>query len=486
MITIGTRRECFFDDFLIDRDKTSAGRLLHKPQIRELTMTFDSPWEGDGCDFFHFFYDEGIYRMYYLGWSYAKLRSGEGAIKVCYAESKDGVTYSRPALGICEFEGSKENNIILDEKTLRFDNFYVFKDENPDCPENRKYKAVALDLSQNALIAFYSADAIHFEKGEVITRKGAFDTLNVAFWDQAAGIYRCYIRGFHVPGDLEYEDPEDESPLSLEGPERNKRVRDIRYLESKDFVTWTRPVHLDFGEKPDIPLYTNVISRYPRAPHILVGFPTRYVERQEWTGSFEVLCGAQARKERMQSGKRMGLAITDCIFMTSRDGVRFTRYDEAFIRPGAEHETNWVYGSGYPTVGFVETPSHVRPDCDHELSMFCFENHLSGKPTQLRRYTLRLDGFCSMHAGEAEEVLVTRPFVFEGKRLFANLSTSAWGYLYFELSCGERTVRSCEMFGDSTQKLICFEEDIAAFAGRETVLTVHMRDADLYSIQFCE
>ena len=113
MITRGTRRECFFDDFLIDRDKTSAGRLLHKPQIRELTMTFDSPWEGDGCDFFHFFYDEGIYRMYYLGWSYAKLRSGEGAIKVCYAESKDGVTYSRPALGICEFEGSKENNIIL-------------------------------------------------------------------------------------------------------------------------------------------------------------------------------------------------------------------------------------------------------------------------------------------------------------------------------------------------------------------------------------
>ena len=118
--------------------------------------------------------------------------------------------------------------------------------------------------------------------------------------------------------------------------------------------------------------------------------------------------------------------------------------------------------------------------------MFCFENHLSGKPTQLRRYTLRLDGFCSMHAGEAEEVLVTKPFVFEGRQLYANLSTSAWGYLYFELSCGERTVRSCEMFGDSTQKLICFEEDIAAFAGRETVLTVHMRDADLYSIQFCE
>ena len=345
MILIGTRKECFFDDFLIDKERTSARRQLHKPQVGEITMTLDCPWEGDGCDFFNFFYDEGIYRMYYLAWSVEALSSG------------------KPVL-------------------------------------------------------------------------------------------------------------------------RNERVRDIRYLESEDFENWTRPVHLDFGDKPDIPLYTNVVSPCPGAPHILVGFPTRYVERKEWTPCYEVLCGAEARKKRMEGSRRMGLAVTDCIFMTSRDGVHFTRYDEAFIRPGAEHGTNWVYGSCYPTVGIVETSSAVKADCDREWSMFCYENHMSGQATQIRRYALRQDGFCSMHAGEQEEILVTKPFVFEGKKLYANLSSSAWGYLYFELSCGGRTIRSCEMFGDSVEKEIGFEEEIEEFAGKETVLTVRLRDADLYSIRF--
>lgn len=483
MINIGTKRECFFDNYLIDTDKSCAKILLHKPEIKEITMTLDKPWEGDGSDFFNFFYDEGIYRMYYLGWDFEHLRSGKGSIKVCYAESRDGISYSRPNLGICEYEGSKDNNIILDEKIMRFDNFFVFKDKNPACEKGQEYKAIALDLEKKALFAFYSSDAIHFEKGEILTEKGAFDTLNTVFWDEDEEIYRMFIRGFHVPGDLEYKDADDERPLYIDDVDRNERVRDIRYLWSKDFKTWSRPVHLDFGCKPDVPLYTNVVSQYPRAPHILVGFPTRYVERKEWTPTYDALCGAEERKKRMELSPRMGLTVTDCIFMTSRDGEHFTRYDETFIRPGAEHATNWVYGSCYPAVGFVETPSHVREGCDTELSMFCFENHLIS-PAQIRRYTIRMDGFCSVHAGEEEAVLVTKPFVFEGSKLFANISTSAWGYMYFTLSCEGKTVKSYEIFGDSTNKPICFEEDFSSFEGKETILTVRMRDADLYSIKF--
>jgi len=486
MINIGSRRECFFDTFIVDKEKTSANILLHKPEIKNITMTCDEPWEGDCSDFFNFFFDDeaGIYRMYYLGWAYQRENPEEMAIRVCYAESKDGITYTKPNLGICEFRGSKENNIIFDEKTMQFDNFYVFKDKNPECKSGQKYKAIALDLSQNALVAFYSNDGIHFEKGNVLTDKGAFDTLNVAFWDEDAKMYRCYIRGFHVSGDLEYKDPEDERPLFLSPSDRNVRVRDIRYMESEDFESWTRPVHIDFGDKPDVPLYTNVVSKYYRAPHIFVGFPTRYMEREEWTPCYDVLCGLEGRKKRFEKGRRQGLTVTDCVFMTSRDGVKFTRYDESFIRPGAEHETNWVYGSCYPSVGFVETPSHINPDCDNELSMFCYENHMSGKPAALRRYTLRLDGFASMHAGENEEILTTKPFVFEGSKLFANISTSAWGYMYFELTCGGKTVKSCEMFGDSVNKQICFEDDISQFAGKETILKIRMRDADIYSFKF--
>ncbi len=485
MFHIGTRRECFFDDFLIDKERSTTSTLLHKPQIKDVTMVCDEPWEGDGCDFFNFFYDDGIYRMYYLGWEVPKKESDTLSIRVCYAESKDGLTYEKPRLGICDFCGSKENNIILDQATMEFDNFYVFKDENPACKKGEKYKAIALDISKKALVAFYSDDGIHFEKGDIITEKGAFDSLNVAFWDKDAALYRCYIRGFHEPGDLKHAHPDDERPLYVDGVIRNEKIRDIRYMESKDFKNWTRPMHLDFGDKPDVPLYTNVVSKYPRAPHVLVGFPTRYIERKEWTPCFDALCGAQARMSRFQRNKRMGLTVTDCVFMTSRDGVHFARYDESFIRPGAEHETNWVYGSGYPTVGFVETPSHVNPDCDKELSMFCFEGHMSGTPTKVRRYALRLDGFRSVHAGETEETLVTKPFVFEGSRLFANISTSAWGYMHFELQATDgRSISSFEMFGDSVDKPICFHEDISSLAGAEVVLRVRMRDADLYSIKF--
>ena len=43
---------------------------------------------------------------------------------------------------------------------------------------------------------------------------------------------------------------------------------------------------------------------------------------------------------------------------------------------------------------------------------------------------------------------------------------------------------SCEMFGNSTDKLIGFEKDLSAFAGKEVVMTVRMCDADLYAIRF--
>ena len=41
MINIGSRRECFFDTFLIDEGKTTAERRLHKPVRREVLLTMD-------------------------------------------------------------------------------------------------------------------------------------------------------------------------------------------------------------------------------------------------------------------------------------------------------------------------------------------------------------------------------------------------------------------------------------------------------------
>lgn len=488
MIDIGTRRECFFDDFLVDTQKTTVKTTLHHPQRRELVFAHDEPWEMGGGTYHNFFCDNGLYRMYYLAWKADDVDDPNArVIRVCYAESSDGINWIKPKLGICEFDGSRDNNIILDDKMMKFDCFYVFRDDNPQCIAGQKYKAVGLHFEKKALCSFYSPDGIHFEFGGVITDKGAFDTLNVVFWDKENQIYRGFIRGFHISGDLEGKDDYDDKPLYLPDADRNLRVRDIRYMESKDFVNWSEPKLLDFGGKPDIPLYTNCVSQYERAPHIMIGFPTRYVERKEWSKCFDELCDKERRKKRIAIEKRLGLATTDCLFMCSRDGIHFTRYDEAFMRPGAEFCTNWRYGCCYPTIGFALAGSHVAEDADNELSMLCHETieTENGSMRYLRRYILRQDGFCSLHAGEKEEVLVTKPFVFDGDKLYANISTSAAGYMYFEIKASDgKEVKSCEMFGDSIDKLIGFEDDLTEFSGKEVVMTVRMCDADLYAIKF--
>ena len=99
---------------------------------------------------------------------------------------------------------------------------------------------------------------------------------------------------------------------------------------------------------------------------------------------------------------------------------------------------------------------------------------------------LQADGFVSFYAPAKERVIVTKPFTFEGSRLLANMETSARGYIYFTIKSADGdVVESCEMFGDSTDKKIGFEDgDIAKLCGKEVVLEMRMLDADIYAIRF--
>ncbi len=487
-MNIGKKRECFFDNYLIDTMRTTAEARIHHPVRRELVFKHDAEWEGCGCDFQNFFYDEeyGKYRMYYLGWKLADDATGSDGIRACYAESVDGIHWERPNLGLVEYNGSKDNNILLNSQMHpRLDNFMVFKDTNPDCPKEERYKAILrMVLSGNpkevlcdfCLRCMTSEDGIHFNYAWTIHEHGAYDSLNVAFWDENAKLYRCYFRGNHKVGDKSID-----VKMGLE-------VRDIRYMESKDFKTWSQPKLLDFGDTEDIPLYTNVCQNYYRAPQYVIGFPTRYIERKAWTKNYDELCGKEKRQKRMKGGEpRDGLVVTDCIFMASRDGESFTKYDEAFMRPGPEFPENWVYGDCYPFRGIIQTSSDI-PGADPEISMFAFFNHWMGLDyaTDVYRYTIRCDGFVSRHAGAVEKMLVTKPFIYDGSDMYANISTSARGYIYFTLKSKDgEVIESCEMFGDSIDKKIGFEDgDVAKLSGKEVVLEVRMLDADIYAIRF--
>ena len=50
-VAIGSRREVFWDEALIDTARTTAALTLHQPEPRDVVLVHDAPWEGDGCDY---------------------------------------------------------------------------------------------------------------------------------------------------------------------------------------------------------------------------------------------------------------------------------------------------------------------------------------------------------------------------------------------------------------------------------------------------
>ena len=240
----------------------------------------------------------------------------------------------------------------------------------------------------------------------------------------------------------------------------------------------------DFGAADDYPLYTNAAQPYYRADHVFVGFPSRYVERAEWTGNYDQLPGAELRKKLVAIHPRYGLAMTDCVFMSSRDGRRWRRWEEAFMTPGIERERNWVYGDCFPAAGMIETPGS-GPGAPAELSMYAPEKHWSQQPAELRRHTLRADGFASYHATYQPQRLATNPFIFSGRDLSINFATSAAGFVTVRLCAGGRVLTSCELFGDSLDRRVVFEGgEVSQLAGQPVTMEMELSDADVYSFQF--
>jgi len=119
-VDIGSRRELFVDDHVIEKIEGDARLELQEPVPREVVLVTDKPWEGNTSAYYTVFRDkdasgEDILRMYYRGSGYDReIRDKTHRQVTCYAESKDGIHWTRPNLGLFEFEGSTENNIVWD------------------------------------------------------------------------------------------------------------------------------------------------------------------------------------------------------------------------------------------------------------------------------------------------------------------------------------------------------------------------------------
>lgn len=491
VIDLGDRRELFVDEFLV-QEKTNLELKLHSPVPHEVVMTRDAPWEGTGSTFQTVFRDGEIIRLYYMGMELTsvdgtKFRHNPGDPSarrnpvVCYAESKDGVNWTRPMLGLFAFNGSKQNNIIWDAAHL--DNFVPFKDTNPDCPPDELYKAVSSGRSASGELGLYalkSSDGIHWsylQQDPIITR-GMFDTQNNAFWDPSRQQYWCYVRDFHGPDGQ----PTDDTKTG---------IRDILVATSKDFRHWTEPRRLDYGDSPDEALYVNGVRPYYRAPQLLLGFPLRYIDRPYSPAAMRNLPDPEHRRARMAFSPRFGTVVTDGMFMSSRDGENFHRWDEAFIRPGPQRKDNWVYGDGVMSIGLLETPAKDNT-AEPELTIYTHEDHWK-KPTKLRRNTLRIDGFVSLHAKREPGEYVSKLITFVGHELSLNFATSAAGYIRIEIQDesgqplpGFSLAECDELFGDTIDRVVSWQDrtELSALAGRPLRLRMILSDADLYSLKF--
>ena len=465
---IGSRRELLVDDFLIDTITGGSELRLHHPTERSTTFTCDRPWEGDWSGSPTFIQDGDRYLMYYRGARWPGVGQPYQFYQ-CYAVSEDGIHWTRPELGLVAFDGSSRNNILL-KKNGAFD---PFLDANPACHPDQRFKALP---ANGALHAWASPDGIRWSpmRREPVVTQGKFDSQNVAFWDGTRGRYVAFYRAMRGPND----EMTDEGPQL--GLDENGPARDVLTSTSPDFLNWEEPRWLQYPGAPREQIYLNQIRPYHRAPHLFVGFPGRFMAGRE----------IEKGLPTTEHPAYKYASICETLFMSSRDGLHFNRWSEAFIRPGPRRE-RWIYGATFPGYGLITTRSEIEGMPD-ELSLYVNDGggwSQRGTATRFRRYTIRVDGFVSMHAPMSGGGFVTRPIVFDGGTLTMNYATSAAGSIQVEIQDPQGIALpgfelTDEIYGDQIEGAIPWKGDLGHLSGLPVRLRVLLKDADLYSFRF--
>ena len=455
-IDIGTRRELFVDGLLLDTLQDARLDLKH-PERREVSFTCNAPWEDNVAGFYSVFRDGGLVKLYYR----AGISDWNNEDNTqCYAmavSTDNGLTFTRPSLGILAFNGSRDNNLLQAGGIPQIPP--AFLDTNPACPPEQRYKGLTARWQE--LYAQVSSDGLRWHNiiDGPVKMTGSFDTINTAFWDAHARRYRSYTRYFINMN----EGTTAENVLGG----KPTVVRAIQCSTSEDFIHWDPPLPLTYHDNEScIQLYTNAIVPCPDAEHIYVGFPNRYVQ------------------ERKPVEEHPYFGVNDNLFMASRDGLNWTRYLDAWVRPGLDPR-NWTDRNNYPTWGIVETSPT-------EWSIYISEHYRQpDAPCLLRRLSIRPHGFVSLHAGYDGGEVVTKPFLFGGRELRLNCSTSAIGSIWVEVQDEHGnpqpgfTLQDMEaIYGDELDRPVSWKGgDLSKQIGKPVRLRFLLKDADIYAMR---
>ena len=322
-------------------------------------------------------YDGNHFRMWYSAWAREDtqaLFAGTAGHHVGYAESRDGIHWTKPSLGQYEFGGSTDNNIVdLGERDHGGHAYMpmVVLDHRESDP-NRRYKMIVEQRGRNLLLV--SPDGIRWTPVAPVAQKGWSDQRSL-FYDT-----------------LE-DDPEKKWKVySHCGARAPIGLRKICRDWSRDLIHWT--------SDPRNPV------AHPRASQAV-----EYHLISVWIDS-EIYLGLVDGWTKTQTQPQY--------LMASRDGVNFVHVFDG--RPVIElgnpgtWDSGWISPVNVPTmvgdeiwVYYSGSPNSIGPHMEDWIT----------RPMQTGLATIRKDGFVSLRVeeGRRKGALLTIPLSGVDRRL---------------------------------------------------------------------
>jgi hypothetical protein len=196
--------------------------------------------------------DEGLFRMWYVAID-EELKNWPGDHLIwrpAYAESADGIHWTRPNLGLVEYKGNRQNNLIeILPAPLGLINLKVLLDPDDPDPE-RRYKISGqtwwIDETETGgrgtLAPMFSSDGIRWRLATgAVPRKGRLPVESMSLpqhhFEAAGGLYKWngkyYATGQSNSGHFSH----GTTPYS---------GREILIHRSRDFVHWEPTAHIGF------------------------------------------------------------------------------------------------------------------------------------------------------------------------------------------------------------------------------------------------
>ncbi len=112
-IRIGDQKQLFIDRRFIANAANIALSVNSPVKRPGAAIRSDRPWDAFRLIWLTVAEDAGLYKMWYQAFDVDQWQGGKS--RLCLAVSQDGFEWKKPSLGLVEYRGSLDNNIVVDD-----------------------------------------------------------------------------------------------------------------------------------------------------------------------------------------------------------------------------------------------------------------------------------------------------------------------------------------------------------------------------------